>query len=59
MFKSLLRSRLEIPKYCSVVASVHINLTDSRLTWKSGLWASLWGIILTVLIDVERHLNCR
>lgn len=33
---------------------VTVNLTESRITWKMGLWVCLWGIILTVFIDMER-----
>jgi hypothetical protein len=30
-----------------------VGLTESRITWKMGLWAYLWNIILIGLIDME------
>lgn len=31
-----------------------VNLTEPRLTSEIGLWAHLWGIILILVIEVER-----
>lgn len=31
-----------------------VNLIESGVTWKMGLWMCQWGIRSTVFIDVER-----
>lgn len=44
----------------SVILVLVVNLIDSRITWATTLWLSLWDIILIVLsrIDVGRSAHC-
>lgn len=34
------------------------NLIDSRVPWEMGLWAHLWGFMLTSLIEMGRLTSC-
>lgn len=46
--------------FASVILVLVVNLTDSRITWATTLWLSLWYIILIMLIriDVGRSAHC-
>lgn len=36
-----------------------VNLTESRISWETGLWTCLWGITLVTLIEAVRPVDCR
>lgn len=36
-----------------IVARI-VSLTECKLTWEMSLWARLWGVVLFMLIEVER-----
>lgn len=43
--------------YVSMMVGV-VKLTGSRLTLRTSLWTSLWGIILIVLTELGRPAHC-
>lgn len=36
-----------------------VSLTESRISWETGLWTCLWGITLVPLIEAVRPDDCR